>query len=77
MIELIDKRLVNDKTELFTVLKSFLEEKFQISGKNVGRYLDELKYRYMANLKDDELSYLIEYPYTDKVYRNSFYHYYA
>lgn len=77
MIELIDKRLVKDKTELFDTLRSFLESKFQISGNNVVRYLDQLMTRYLMELKDDGLSYLVEYPYTDKVYRNSFYHYYA
>jgi hypothetical protein len=77
MIDLIDKRLVNDKVELFSMLKSFLEDKFQISGNNVNRYLDGLMHRYLTNLEDDGLSYLIEFPYTDKVYRNSFYHYYA
>lgn len=77
MIELIDKQLVHDKTELFKTLKSFLEEKLQISGKNVDRYLNELMNRYLANLKDVGFSYLIEFPYADKVYRNSFYHYYA
>lgn len=77
MIQLIDKQLVFNKSELQSALKSFLEEKFQISGNNVDRYLFAIMDRYLSNLKDDGLSYLIEFPYTDKVYRNSFYHYYA
>lgn len=77
MIELIEKRFVNDKGELFDTLKIFLEAKFQISGKNVELYLNELMSRYLSNLKDQDISFLVEYPYTDKVYRNSYYHYYA
>lgn len=77
MIELIDKRLVNNKSELFDILKSFLENKFQISGNNVEIYLNEFLTNYFSNLKENGLSFLVEYPYTDKVYRNSFYHYYA
>lgn len=77
MIELIDKRLVNSKADLLDSLKLFLGEKFQISGSNINRYLNELMHQYLAKLNDDDLSYLIEFPYTDKVYRNSFYHYYA
>jgi hypothetical protein len=77
MIELIEKRLVNNKTELFETLKSFLEVKFQISGNNVLRYLNELMDRYLSNLSNHDLSFLLEYPYTDKVYRNSYYQYYA
>lgn len=77
MIELIDKQLVSDKDQLFMSLKKFLQNKFQISGKNVERYLNALKIRYLANLNDRQVSFLIEFPYTDKVYRDSYYHYYA
>jgi len=37
-------------------------------GKAIGDHLDTLK---------DDLYFLVEYPYVDKVYRNSYYHYYA
>ena len=37
-------------------------------GNLIGEYLDAFK---------DDLYFLIEYPYVDKVYRNSYYHYYA
>lgn len=77
MIELIDKQLVVDKKQLFTSLKMFLQEKFQISGKSVDRYLNDLNNRYLSNLDDDLVTYLIEFPYTDKVYRDSYYQYYA
>lgn len=77
MIELIDKQLVSDKEQLFNSLKIFLQDKFQISGKSVDRYLYDLKNRYLANLEDGLVTFLIEFPYTDKVYRDSYYHYYA
>lgn len=77
MIDLIDKQLVSDKVQLFNSLKIFLQDKFQISGKSVDRYLFDLKNCYLANLDDGLVTFLIEFPYTDKVYRDSYYHYYA
>jgi hypothetical protein len=77
MIELIDKQLLSDKEQLFTALKMFLQDKFQISGKSVERYLNDLKNGYLGNLDENQVTFLIEFPYTDKVYRDSYYHYYA
>ncbi len=61
--------------DLLDVVKDFLESYYKISDVNVTNSLEVLK-NYIQYFQNDLFIY-IEYPYVDKVYRDSYYNYYA
>lgn len=75
MIQFIEK-IATDKTDLSEVLIELLVSKFDIDRTDAIENFNEVIYPNISNLKDD-LYFLIEHPYIDKVYRDSFYTYYS
>lgn len=61
--------------ELKNVLKDFLNSYYNISEMNILNSLQVFE-NYINHFKDD-LFVFVEYPYVDKVYRDSYYNYYA
>lgn len=74
-IQLIEK-IATDKADLGDSLIELLVSKFDIDQTDAKENFEEEIYPNIANLKDD-LFFLIEFPYIDKVYRDSFYSYYS
>lgn len=74
-MENISTQLVS-KTELSDKLKSWFETFYNISfEKTIQSSLSTLN-KFVDEFKDD-LKFLIEYPYVDKMYRDSYYHYFS
>ncbi len=58
--------------ELYSTLSDLISTAFKIFPKNIENSIDELK-----NLLRDDINCYIEYPYVEKVYRDSYYNYYS
>lgn len=67
--------VISSSEDIFDVIKESIEEYF-LKDVYQDNDFDSIITEYLDGLKDD-LFFLIEYPYVDKVYRNSFYNYYA
>lgn len=74
-IQFIDK-IATDKADLGESLTELLVSKFDIEYAEAQENFQNEIYPNIANLRDD-LFFLIEFPYIDKVYRDSFYSYYS
>ncbi|MBN7814217.1 hypothetical protein [Algoriphagus pacificus] len=75
MIKLIEK-IATDKDDLGGLLINLLNSKFGIAPIDAEENYKTNLLPHIENLKD-ELWFLVEYPYVDKVYRDSFYNYYS
>lgn len=75
MIRLIEK-IATDKEDLGEILINLLVSKFDIAPVDAEENYKTNLLPHLENLKD-ELWFLVEYPYVDKVYRDSFYNYYS
>ncbi len=62
-------------TDVSVIIEKLFEEKYSLHKYPKNNSLNQLK-KYLAHLRQ-ELYVLIEYPYVDKVYRDSYYHYYS
>lgn len=69
LTETVDIKNINDP------VKEILSERYSISDIELTESLNELNH-FLSFLKDD-LYIIIEHPYVDKIYRDSYYHYYA
>lgn len=67
---------VKDKTEFLATLKDYLLNFYKITDTNIQESLNVINYRLIQNLKDD-VGFFLEFPYVDKMYRDTYYHYYA
>jgi hypothetical protein len=56
-------------------VRNILSERYSISDIELAKSLDQLN-NFLSFLKDD-LYIIVEHPYVDKIYRDSYYHYYA
>lgn len=75
MIRLIEK-VATDKYDLGDTLVSLLISKFEIAKSDAEENYKDKILPHLENLKDD-LWFLVEFPYVDKVYRDSYYNYYS
>ena len=75
-MEIITSHYLN-KADLLTKYKEILEKYYHLVDTS-SEYLSSLsKLDEILGLLDVDLTFLIEWPYVDKVYRDTFYHYYA
>jgi len=56
-------------------VENIFTEKYQLTNSNLLKSVDELT-NYLGHLTDD-LIVMVEYPYVDKTYRDTYYNYYA
>ncbi len=72
----ISSKFVRNKEEFVRTLESYLYNFYQITDFNISESISVVNNRLIGNLKD-EVSFFLEYPYVDKMYRDTYYHYYA
>jgi hypothetical protein len=63
------------KDKAFEVISKILNDRYKLNEFNISKSINNLK-PYFKHLKDD-VRVLIEHPYVDKVYRDSYYNYYS
>lgn len=72
----IYSNFASDKVEFSKTLKEYLLNFYKLTNSNIEESLITINYRLIKNLKDDVV-YFLEFPYVDKMYRDTYYHYYA